>query len=220
MTFYTASLVDRDKKADIRLEAAMCKMWATERTWEIVNDTMQIRGGRGYETAASLAARGEASGAGGTMAARLPHQYDLRGIERNPAVVPGARGARSSSATRRADARHAKSFRFAPEDGDEGDALLCGLVSAAMVAIRLDWRGFSSRSRAPSSLRRAHFAAAGAHAFPRHGPVRAEAGKAAAFAWTLRRDRYGIIRHHRELLPRAKSRHGRRARIWPIIFAG
>jgi alkylation response protein AidB-like acyl-CoA dehydrogenase len=59
MTFYTASLVDRDRKADIRLEAAMCKMWATERTWEIVNDTMQIRGGRGYETAASLAARGE-----------------------------------------------------------------------------------------------------------------------------------------------------------------
>jgi len=59
MTFYTASLVDRDKKADIRIEAAMCKMWATERTWEIVNDTMQIRGGRGYEIAASLAARGE-----------------------------------------------------------------------------------------------------------------------------------------------------------------
>jgi alkylation response protein AidB-like acyl-CoA dehydrogenase len=59
MTFFTASLVDRDKKADIRLEAAMCKMWATERTWEIVNDAMQIRGGRGYETAASQAARGE-----------------------------------------------------------------------------------------------------------------------------------------------------------------
>ncbi len=59
MTFYTASLVDRDKSADIRLEAAMCKMWATERTWEIVNETMQIRSGRGYETAQSLAARGE-----------------------------------------------------------------------------------------------------------------------------------------------------------------
>ncbi len=59
MTFYTASLVDRDKRADIRLEAAMCKLWASERAWEIVDATMQIRGGRGYETAQSLAARGE-----------------------------------------------------------------------------------------------------------------------------------------------------------------
>lgn len=59
MTLYAASLVDRDKHADVRLEAAMCKLWATERTWEHVNEAMQIRGGRGYETAASLAARGE-----------------------------------------------------------------------------------------------------------------------------------------------------------------
>lgn len=59
MTLYAASLVDRDKHADVRLEAAMCKLWATERSWEHVNDAMQIRGGRGYETAASLAARGE-----------------------------------------------------------------------------------------------------------------------------------------------------------------
>ncbi len=44
---------------DIRLEAAACKEWNSARTWEIVDETMQIRGGRGYETELSLAARGE-----------------------------------------------------------------------------------------------------------------------------------------------------------------
>ena len=60
MTLLAASRVDRDKNADVRLEAALCKLWGTEAAWQIVNDTMQIRGGRGYETAASLKARGEA----------------------------------------------------------------------------------------------------------------------------------------------------------------
>jgi alkylation response protein AidB-like acyl-CoA dehydrogenase len=59
MTLLAASRVDRDKHADIRLEAALCKLWGTERAWEIVNDALQIRGGRGYETAASLQERGE-----------------------------------------------------------------------------------------------------------------------------------------------------------------
>ncbi len=58
MTFLTSSLLDR-KAADLRIETAMCKMWATEMTWKIADEAMQVRGGRGYETAASLAGRGE-----------------------------------------------------------------------------------------------------------------------------------------------------------------
>src|SRR5207253_901174 len=59
MTFLTSSLLDR-KAGDLRIETAMCKMWATETTWRIADDAMQVRGGRGYETAQSLAGRGEA----------------------------------------------------------------------------------------------------------------------------------------------------------------
>ena len=48
-----------DKRRDIRIEAALAKLWCSEMAFKIGDELVQIRGGRGYETAASAAARGE-----------------------------------------------------------------------------------------------------------------------------------------------------------------
>ncbi|WP_406055499.1 acyl-CoA dehydrogenase family protein [Kribbella sp. NBC_00889] len=54
----SAKLADAGSK-DIRIEAALAKLWSSEMTWLIADELVQIRGGRGYETADSQAARGE-----------------------------------------------------------------------------------------------------------------------------------------------------------------
>ena len=54
----TSAMADA-KTFDIRLEAALAKMWHSETAFELMNEALQVRGGRGYETAHSLAARGE-----------------------------------------------------------------------------------------------------------------------------------------------------------------
>ena len=48
-----------ENRNDIRIEGALAKLFASEMGWLIADELVQIRGGRGFETAASLAARGE-----------------------------------------------------------------------------------------------------------------------------------------------------------------
>ncbi len=57
VTWLTSHWADRG--IDVRIEAAMAKLFCSEKAWDIIDRTMQLRGGRGYERVASLAARGE-----------------------------------------------------------------------------------------------------------------------------------------------------------------
>ncbi|MET7381804.1 acyl-CoA dehydrogenase family protein [Streptomyces sp. NPDC005526] len=48
-----------ENRNDIRIEAALAKLYGSEMAWKMADELVQIRGGRGFETAESLAARGE-----------------------------------------------------------------------------------------------------------------------------------------------------------------
>ena len=99
-----ASRMADDKRNDIRIEAAIAKLYASEMGWQVVDELMQIRGGRGYETAESL--RPAASGRSRSSSdARHAHQPDLRGLERDHAPADRARGRRPAPAGRRRAAR-------------------------------------------------------------------------------------------------------------------
>jgi alkylation response protein AidB-like acyl-CoA dehydrogenase len=58
MVDLSAQMADEDRN-DIRIEAALAKLYGSEAAWLMADELVQLRGGRGFETAESLAARGE-----------------------------------------------------------------------------------------------------------------------------------------------------------------
>ncbi|SLK15891.1 acyl-CoA dehydrogenase family protein [Arthrobacter sp. P2b] len=69
----SAELADAGQK-DVRIEAALAKLWSTETSCRIADELVQIRGGRGFETAESLEARGERA---------VPAEQQLRDLRIN-----------------------------------------------------------------------------------------------------------------------------------------
>jgi alkylation response protein AidB-like acyl-CoA dehydrogenase len=69
----SAELADAGQK-DVRIEAALAKLWSTEISCRIADELVQIRGGRGFETADSLEARGERA---------VPAEQQLRDLRIN-----------------------------------------------------------------------------------------------------------------------------------------
>ncbi|MBN0047866.1 acyl-CoA dehydrogenase family protein [Streptomyces actuosus] len=58
VTDLASQMADEDRN-DIRIEGALAKLYASEMAWLMADELVQIRGGRGFETAESLRARGE-----------------------------------------------------------------------------------------------------------------------------------------------------------------
>ena len=196
MTLLVSAMVDADKSADIRIEAAMAKLWATERCWRIIDDTMQIRGGRGFETAASLKARGEKP---------EPVERFMRDARINT-IFEGSSEIMRLFIAREALDPHLKvgaPVLNSTLPGTAQSRLRAGKFYASWYPLQWLPRPFGKTKaqrlveRLSRKLARSLF-----HSMLRHGP---EARQAAGAARPLRRYRHRAVRHHRRQRPRGQT---------------
>jgi alkylation response protein AidB-like acyl-CoA dehydrogenase len=120
-----ASALADTENYDIRLEAAMAKMFNSEVAWRVADLTLQVRGGKGYETAESLRSRGEAP---------IPLEQVMRDLRINMIFEGSSEIMRLFIAREALDPHLQKAGRFVELDASLGERARDGVGLATHMA--------------------------------------------------------------------------------------